>query len=275
MEELANEHAASSQNFKTVVVEIIKDQSGMTRAECPSLDAAMLKMIADQAAQWRDPNFIQEKLKRLRREKDVPGLALLYESNYDDPLPIPKPITVVFEPIPLDENFQGLRDLMESTQTTTDIKRDRPPISRFRKLMYRWIVPYAMFFNSGSQALSDIFAGRFRSWAVLLHFAIILSIILFVFLRRIFDLSGWYLVPGGVVVRKARMNSIKTEIRRFTPQDSILTLTFQPPKWSATLYSEGKTLVQQCSRFECIALMAAWQNPSKAPDLALLESTFK
>ncbi|MBN2563698.1 MAG: hypothetical protein JXQ75_22500 [Phycisphaerae bacterium] len=79
----------------------------------------------------------------------------------------------------------------------------------------------------------------------------------------------WFIIPGGLVVRKFSFRSLSTKLHRFTPADTILLIRSASPGWQAGLWEKGRARASMKNRsltaFEYTALLGAWQSPLPPP----------
>ena len=90
-------------------------------------------------------------------------------------------------------------------------------------------------------------------------------------MRRRSASGQWFLVPGGVVVRRQSLMRARVVLDRYTPADSVLLVLPRPPGWLTTLGQGRRRIRQLLSPQECVALLRAWQCPLPPPEIVELE----
>ncbi len=204
------------------------------------------------------------RLFKVARERDWPPIIFV---RGRPPL-LPPPCAQPFEPTPLngaDPTLHALGDLLleQADPAMHDILRRRARWSELAKvnlfvtlllllqtaafaiLLWRW--PHAL------QPSMLLFAA---SYALFVYAAVY-------FLCR----RNWYIVPGGVVIRRASAIGAM-QLRVFSPANGLLVTGYR--QVHLIIRDTGKTLRANVSPFEIAVLLAVWQSPIPAPDVSKL-----
>ncbi len=231
--------------------------------ECPELsqdDLALIKREMKRIPWWGD------NLERLGHHKHLPPLVLLREYHQY----VPPACTVHFEPTPLNEadpTLQGLADhLYEKADASLhEILSRKPKLSLLTKrtLVIAGIVAASFWFDV---LFGDSVTNRVQSWmntaeSLLPHFGG-LYLVYFFFLRR-----SWYLVPGGVVIRRGKWRG-PPPLVVLSPENAFISVH----KGHVRLLDRktGRLYRAYCSQLEIAVLLAVWQSPIPAPDVSKL-----
>ena len=77
----------------------------------------------------------------------------------------------------------------------------------------------------------------------------------------------WYVVPGGVVVRRFVLGPFGKAAHLYRPADSVLFIERAWGAWEATICRSYRCFSRSLTDVECAVLLAAWQSPLKLPAL--------
>lgn len=231
--------------------------------ECPELsqdDRALIKRELKRIP-WRGDN-----LELIGRHKHLPPLVLLREYRQY----VPPACTVHFEPTPLNEadpTLQGLADHLRERADASlhEILSRKPKLSLLTKwtLLIAGIVAACFSFDA---LFDDGVTNRVQSWmstaeSLLIHFGG-LYLVYFSFLRR-----SWYLVPGGVVIRRGKWRS-RPPLVVLSPENAFISVHNRHVRLLDR--RTGRLYRTYCSQLEIAVLLAVWQSPIPAPDVSKL-----
>jgi hypothetical protein len=247
--------------------------------ECATLDGAILHALRDASHPDQGREAVARRVLAVVRQNALPGVAIVWngtpfppgpqrfllQSNVD--LSVPKPWNMPFEPIDLDEADANLRAICDTDPVlqvqTCRTKRVGPFHLARWGMSYLFLVtllPLAAIFSCC--CFPSLVSAGAAGW--LLAF-LVFACVGYVLVRRIGTAGKWLLVPGGVVVRRERIWSRRAELRLFTPADTLLLLTPEPPGWRATLSDESRRVSRLLTRVEATALLRVWQSPCPPP----------
>ncbi|NLE59446.1 MAG: hypothetical protein GX616_13875 [Planctomycetes bacterium] len=249
--------------------------------ECATLDPAILKLLREASHPSQGQAAMARHVLAAARENNLPGVAIIWNATPYPPLPehllasaslylAPPPAwTVLFEPAELDETDPTILMIcdMDPIRQVQTARSER--VSPFHPA--RWGVSYllatllaVLMMLCSCCFLPPLVALRGPGLLALL--LIIVCLVYVVFRRIVLGASEkWLLVPRGVVIRREPALSRKSELRLFTPADTLLMLTPEPPGWRATLNDGSRRFSRIWTRIEATALLRAWQSPCSPP----------
>jgi hypothetical protein len=206
------------------------------------------------------------------RRFEVGGIAIVYVNPSAPEFKVPAPIQVPFEPTELDETHPAMEPLCELSWPTDEVGRGRPRAARARRLVIRVVVPVVgvilgaiyMFLDFGKTG--TLFANLMVLFFMVLVMLAILGALLW-------QAGRWFVVPGGVVVRRVIVGPFAWAPRLYTPRNSILFIEYAWPGWEATIAQGYRRINRSLTDVECAVLLAAWQSPREPPDLDELFET--
>ncbi|MBK8913469.1 MAG: hypothetical protein IPM64_02510 [Phycisphaerales bacterium] len=201
----------------------------------------------------------------------------LYRSSGAKPAPIPAPITVPFEPVPLEEEFPGLEDLLHSTaeppghggEAAGEAPIRRPNFLR-RWALRTWVGIFMLPLLINATVQIIIHKQR---WVVLAVWLPILAIVILgaVVIAALWD--RWMVVPGGVIVRRTMFGTVRLNLQLFTARDAVLVVYPHPHGWVARLQRpNGPARTRTVTDVELQVLLAAWQSPLPSPTAEQMRS---
>jgi hypothetical protein len=238
-------------------------------AECPSVDPDALEAIKEAGAPWRDARYIGKRVLAVARQHNLTGVALVYGFWRDKPLPTPPPIVVPFEPIPLDEGHPALPPLIADGALPRREGTESPKPSLWRRVSTRnaFLISFAGPLLAQAAIWSALRPGLsftyFMGGAGLLSAAIALLLQWWLF-------AQFFIIPGGVVVRRAVFRGRGVTLRRYDRSDSVLIITPERRIWHAVLVGARHRDRTLLTPYEGTALLAAWQSPLKPPPIEQL-----
>lgn len=203
-------------------------------------------------------------------EFDGAGFVVVYVNNFAPRLTIHEPITVSFEPIPLEEDHPGLRNLMTTVTARGIAPSPLAPPSRIAKFLMRYMFPYGLLAFWTIRGVLQIMQEGVRSGISLMYLGGLVAVLLFFLFHRLIRLKEWFLLPGGVAVRQGRLFSKNSSVQLFSNRDSVLVVKFEESRWMPTLVSEEGEAKCQLSLYECEALVACWQSPVAVVDSRMI-----
>lgn len=239
-----------------------------TRSEvlCDELPEAARVKIGEAAAGWRDEKYRVQSLQSVIKEFNLPGLAVVYRPPKGRRF-TSAPMTVSFEPVEIDETHPSLRQLVEHAAPATDAEPAPASASRLRRGLIRLGIPATTLFVCVPQMLGSFATNGIRSWttwAWIIALALVLAIFL---IAHLFRASQWFIIPGGIVVRRWAINRFAVDLDRFVPADTLLTIKKAQQGWQVTLNRGQIRAFRQMTEFECVAVLGAWQSPLRTPEI--------
>jgi hypothetical protein len=249
--------------------------------EYPPLPEGARAELEAIAACQRHPLLIApDELHTIRERHGLPGVALVQTVQGKHELTIPSPTLVPFEAIELDETHPAIEALLSPEARGHAPLPDVPARSRYWQHTLRAIILVAPLY-AGLILLARVSTPSLWSWPDTMLFALpgglalVSALLLLAFPVR--GRSGlrwaprWYLVPGGVALRRRAPLPLRKRWRLYTPRDTVLTITPLRSGWQAALDRGGVQIVHGFTSLECAALLAAWQSPLPAPSVELLQ----
>lgn len=236
--------------------------------------------IGAATAGWRDRKYMARYLEGTVKKHRLPGLAVVMYPRKEDQPVIPPGFTVPFEPMQINEDDAQLRTLFESLELPIGPKPARTYAKRtpfLMRLAPRFGMPsaafWALFLNACLQAaiLGRVYGlGRHGFW--LGPAVVIFLTAAFVFVFRSVG-RRWFLIPGGVVIRRGVFRQFAVSLVRLTASDSILLISRHEKisGWHVQIWRESRSWWRIMTDLEMSALLAAWQSAVPAPTLAQLD----
>ncbi len=249
--------------------------------EYPPLPEGARAELEAIAACQRHPLLIApDELHTIRERHGLPGVALVQTVQGKHELTIPSPTLVPFEAIELDETHPAIEALLSSEARGHAPLLDVPVRSRYWRHTLRAIILIALLY-AGLLVVARLSTPSLWSWPETILFALLGALALVsALLVLAFPVRGrpglrweprWYLVPGGVALRRRAPLPLRRRWRLYTPRDTVLTITPLRSGWQAALDRGGVQIVHGFTPLECAALLAAWQSPVPPPPAELLE----
>jgi hypothetical protein len=239
------------------------------------------RAVSAATAGWRDRKYMVKYLRGMVQEYDLPGLAVvIYPRNEDHPV-VPPGLGVPFEPIPINETDDRLRNLLNSVdavETGLEGGATRAPKAWFKRFAVRSGVPVVLFwlmlinlsFQWSNLFRLRGFGGLHALWiSFLMTIALVILIIVLVRWWR----GQWFLVPGGAVLRRGSAGRFSISLTRFVAADSILLVQKQEKLagWHVEFWQWPKKWGTMMTDLEKTALLAAWRSTLPAPRLDQLD----
>ena len=182
-------------------------------------------------------------------------------------LAIPRPLDTQIEPIALDEGHRDLKALCEHPAIADAIPVEKRAGRRHRRWMARLGFSGLLLFLL-IQGISQI--AVHRSWLVGVGWGSILVVAAGYALVSWWRADDWYLVPGGVAIRRGLFKKEGRLLQLCTRSNAWLMLRWVSPNWRATLYVADARWHRTLTELECVALLAAWQSPLPPPEVERL-----
>lgn len=216
-------------------------------AHCPALSEAAVKALEELAHCDHD---LVSRASRLAREAGYSSLVIIRAADRVESAregePVFPPIALLrvpIEPLELAERLLPLADLCRLSE---DGPSRTPPSSRLRMMFHIVFLAVLVFL----QPIFFFVALGALTFAELAHW----------FQRR---RVKWYIVPGGVIVLKARPWEFKPKMTQYTPADSTLMVRSM---WRAEIWRDRRRIaVRRLTYLEARALVCAWQSPLPPP----------
>lgn len=191
------------------------------------------------------------------------------------PPPSQPPLTVPFEPIPLDEADHAFLALEDGFSEATPTPECSPPRSTkdeltIRRLRKTYLYTGMWFLAAGSgfflvfMTIGSLILGQFEPMILFYAFALLMTSLPLLLGGAIGP--AWLLVPGGLVLRKARKRKMATDVHLFRPAET--TLLIRPLNkrlWLMIVSDEKEFGTAQISDRELTMLLRAWRSPLPPP----------
>lgn len=200
----------------------------------------------------------------LRTKHQLGGLVVwFFGKRTKDSVTVPPPFTVPFEPLELNEFRTPLHDLPGLAESTAEAERMRCPI--WRRGFVRLGIPAFVMSIQLINAIIQIAVHR-TLWIVSLWVAIFAVVALGVALRYWLS-DQWFLVPGGVLLRKTLAGKIGETLWLFTPRDSVAVIQGQGRMSILEIWRERSVRRRYLTGLEIAAFLAAWRSPLSPPPI--------
>ncbi|MFO0972341.1 MAG: hypothetical protein U1A27_02720 [Phycisphaerae bacterium] len=183
-------------------------------------------------------------------------------------LTVPPAINVQFEPLLLDEGDPTVRQLLDAPSAEAAAPRGHfRPFSIFRRVGVRYglLAMFPFLFQ-----LPNLLIQARRHWwvACITLGSILLTLVIVALVNRPMQ---WFVVPGGVIVRRGRGLRGPSVLRRYTAADASLVLIGMPRiyggGWKVTLGAARGSPARLMTPLEAGVLLAAWRSPLPAPSV--------
>lgn len=235
-----------------------------TSADSPTLSPSLLIDLAAAMPRHVDVAFQAKRLRAFVLARNTGPLALLIAHDERNPLEVPGPLVVPFEPQELNDREERLAGLCGTNGGNQSEPKNASRWGDFWTRGGRLGMPIMGVFwvvMGLCQWLSkrDLFALLFGCGLGL--FLIVTGWVI----SRTRD--QWWLVPGGMVLRSPGWLPWRTKLRLVTPQIADLILFQRGGRFHAMLFRDGLFAARGLTRLEATALLAAWQSPLKPPRL--------
>ncbi|OWY71854.1 hypothetical protein B7486_09345 [cyanobacterium TDX16] len=216
------------------------------------------------------------------RELGCAGRPLLIHWDRPPP-PMEPPIIVPIEPIFLDESDPAFYALESGIRNSADGEQGGSTWTSTNKLLIRrlrkaylysgaWIALPMLAIAFVFLAIVAVVLGRYGSLIILAYaivpMLLILSLPLF--------LGGpigpsWLLVPGGLVMRKAKKRGMASEVHLFSPDQTVLLIRpLNKRMWIMHAEDENEFGMLNVSDRELTMLLRAWLSPIPPPSVEKL-----
>ena len=191
------------------------------------------------------------------------------------PPPSQPPLTVPFEPIPLDEAnhaFHALEEGDSELRNAMDpsarrLTRDELTIRRLRKT-YLYSSGWVAMIVFGSlliiTGVVSLLSRKFEPMLIFFAFMLLMASLPLLLGGAIGP--AWLLVPGGLVLRKARKRKMATDVHLFRPAEtSLLIRPLNKRLWQMIVSDEIEFGIAKISDRELTMLLRAWRSPLPPP----------
>lgn len=239
------------------------------RAACDTLSRECLDDITLAVRTWRDHGNLAVALSSVIKRFQLPGLTVVRSPRSDQECTIPEPAVLPFEPTDLDETHPALVPLSEQLWPSDARAQPCPRPSRRHRVLRSVVAPgLAIVFLSFYLFLEfGQFGSFFTNLVIILSMGLIAAAVWAVLSWR----NGhWFVVPGGVVVRRSIIGWLSRRSRLYTPGNSILFVERTWPDWQATICEGYQSVGRSLTDVERAVLLAAWRSPVEPPDLSEL-----
>lgn len=238
-------------------------------ATSATLSADDLAAVKSEGATWRDAKYVARRVRQLRDERGWPGIVLVWALKNRLVTP-PPPLAVPIEPLELNEGDLAIRMLAADPARAEPARESVAAVRAWRRFIARIGVGFIGFVNPAIQAIIGLAMRQWWQFYINLAITVIgLGVLIFVFW---YTSGRWFIVPGGVIVRRGVLGKVAVRLARYTPGDTLLMVRpFPPSGWQAELWREKRVDSQRFTKTELSALLAAWQSPLTCPPLDLLD----
>lgn len=242
------------------------DHADQLRAVCPTLSHDTLTEIENATATGFSNASLLRIVRGIARRDGLSGIALVWnQSPFPKPpgslageyyVTPPPPLGLVFEPVELNETDRRLAELLD--ESCSSISRGGVPRLPARR-------PYASM--PGVLIAMGAIALLILAWVTPVPCCMLLLCIpLVIVLTRLpkFGSPAWFLVPGGVLVRRAGLGRASVRLSVHCPGETILVAHPRPPGWTVRLIG-SKTHTRFLTQLEFRALLRVWQSGLDMP----------
>ncbi len=246
-----------------VVVALQSSFSSVREIRAPHLPEELHEPIRAAGAAWRDPKAVARRLDELRQQHDLPGLAIWYALEKNAPT-VPQPLDLPFEPLELDEGRAPLAELVAEAQADEQTRRS----NAFRRGLVRIGLPVFVLLPQLFNGVTQILIHRSRS--VVLLWVGIIGVLVLAFGLVWWLADDWFIVPGGIVVRRRLIGRVGERLRLYTPADALLIIRQNQPGYILEIWQDGRPRQRKVTELEAAAALGAWQSKLPPPDLSQL-----
>ncbi len=241
---------------------------GPATFSCDTLAPDELDQIAVAAAAWRDTSYAVARIEQVRAHHGLAPIVVIqtlpqWRSSELTWTPAASP----FEPARLVESDPGVAALADGQTVDAAIRRRRG--SALSRAATRLGVPLALYIVLPLNAVVNILATR--SWTTVgIWIGVMAACVLGAIVVGLLSVP-WYLVPGGVVIRRVAPWRLNERIELCTARDATLMLRPGPSGWLAEVWRmrSGNPAVRVDARSlterETSSLLAAWCSPVPPP----------
>jgi hypothetical protein len=203
----------------------------------------------------------------LARRFGLPGIAVVWERGARAGTEIPAPIAVPFEPTALDERGGALGALCAATLTGAPSGRRDPVPSGVGRRIVRIGLLVATVVGAGVYVVLDAVGPAASVLGNVLLAAAGLLVALGMVI--VWHLRGgqWFIVPGGVVVRRFSFDAFGTVKAHYTPRNSVLIATRDIAGWNVGVHQGWHCVKRSVTDLEATALLAAWRTTTPLPPM--------
>jgi len=246
------------------VVTIFMDTGGKRAgARGNGLPEHVVEAAAAAATPWRDSKHIARRLREFATARDLPGAAVWLQPTKTR-RELPRPITVPFEPVELDETHPSIAAFSETTDPRGEAELARARrSSRIKRLMIRVGLPLGILLPQILNGIAQIVIHRkpIVSWI----WGAAITLLLGIWILTWWYAAQWLLVPRGVVVRRSLVGKLGQRLSLHTADDTILIVRPHSPGWQAELWRDNRSQSRRLTDIECAVLLGAWQSTLPAP----------
>ena len=240
-----------------VVLAVMSNMTALTELRAEGLPEPARQAIMDIGLGWKNQSKAIRELQDVRRQHNLPPLAIWYlnKNNTTEP---PPAVEVPFEPLELDESRSPLDELVPG-QKDDETRR----ANAFRRGLVRVGLPLAILLpqvlNGGIQLLVNPTRFTMLLWGA------IWGILALVFLMLWWAADDWFIVPGGIVVRRSIWRRVGQKLDLYRPQDTTLIIRMNPPGFAIEVWRDGFGKQRKATQLEVLAALGAWQSTQPAP----------
>lgn len=238
------------------------DISKTTRIDAvsaPTLPPETVTRLRRIVAAWRWHQSVARDLQAVRRTLAPAGLLVWYALS-NKRLKTPTPLCVPIEPMELDEGRAPLADLIEDAiAADPKLRKTR----WWRRVLTRIGVPLIIFASNLPNAIAQLILHHnlftYLLWTGILTMFVAIAVLIYLLAEP------WYIVPGGVMVRRTFAGKPGASMTYFARSDSVLVIRPGNQGHTAQLWREGAFKHRQLTPLELAALLAAWTSPLMPP----------
>ncbi len=211
---------------------------------------------------WRDARYVVGYLRDIVRAHGLRGLLVRYVWVNRSAPPV-RPIDVPFEPLLLDETHPSLRSVAETFALDGGAEPASYRPRRWRRMLVRLGIPLLVVVPQVINGLIQMAVRPTRT--VVFTWLLVFAIFGLTYVVVRWAMSDWYIVPGGVALRRRLAGRVGESVRLYTPADSLLILRMRNMGWAAEIWPRSRPQLQLVTDLEAAVLAGAWTSRQRPP----------
>ncbi len=241
------------------------EKADRATARSPELPGDALRAIGAVAEGCRRERDFAVRVQRILNQRELPGAAIVHVPVGRPDPPAAPLITVPFEPMELNEANRSLQGICNVNPGPDGPHLPAPGRSRLRWAAMRTSMPVSVAAGLAACMMMSALLGRAGTPFYFVLGA--LGLVVLFALALSYPAAQWFLVPGGVVVRRFAFGRSRVALDRYTPADAVLVLQHKSPGWEVRIWREREKVSRMLTVFEAVALLGAWRSPLAPPPL--------